>query len=53
MSIKEIRVRYADFLTLRSIFGGTVNINQKTVNITLIKARAAFGILIRNPIWAH
>ena len=50
MSIKGIRVRYAAFLTLRSIFGSTVNINQKIVNITLIKVRAAFGILIRNPI---
>ena len=50
MSIKGIRVRYAAFLTLRSIFGGTVNINQKIVNITLIKVRAAFGILSRNPI---
>ena len=27
-SIKEIRVRYAQLMTLRSIFKGTVNMNQ-------------------------
>ena len=30
MSIKEIRVRHAQLMALRSIFKGTVNMNQKS-----------------------
>ena len=31
MSIKEIRMRYADFLPLLSIFEGTVNMNKNSL----------------------
>ena len=43
MSIKGIRVRCVDFLTLLSIFKSTFNVNQNSLRVVLLDFQLKIG----------
>ena len=49
--IEELRVRYPEPLTLLSIFKGTTNTNQNTLEN--VKCETSFEFLIQNATGAH